>query len=209
MHHASCGNWLFPAKEEPRRFCRAPRRPCPGQRACSGKPASPRSGSGSSPENAQYHARPDFFRLSRNTACSPSRFQNPPRRIEAQRPPPGIEHDRRFHLGADDVAEPPKILDGAEVDIGRVPPIVRKVIGARHVSAQQRFAGEFSNDRNWERYDAVSADAQHVLQHDTGSAGCLQRLREDDVVESVVGIVRQGRYRRRPGSQRDPWQRIR
>ena len=40
-----------------------------------------------------------------------------------------------------------------------------------------------------ERHDRVAADAQHVLEHDARLARRLQRLRQDHVVERVVGIV--------------------
>lgn len=39
------------------------------------------------------------------------------------------------------------------------------------------------------RHDRMPADAQHVLEHDARTAGRLQRLREDHVVEGVVRII--------------------
>src|SRR5262245_21226432 len=42
----------------------------------------------------------------------------PPRRVQTQRPPPGIERHRLLHLGPGHVAELAEILDGAEMDIG-------------------------------------------------------------------------------------------
>ena len=40
-----------------------------------------------------------------------------------------------------------------------------------------------------ERHDGVPADAQHVLEHDARPPRRLQRLRQDHVVEGVVGII--------------------
>src|SRR5215468_3170147 len=62
----------------------------------------------------------------------------PPRRTQAQRPSPGIERHRLFHLGADHIAQRPEILDGAEMDVGRIPPCVGKIVGLRHVTAEQK-----------------------------------------------------------------------
>ena len=72
----------------------------------------------------------------------------PPRRVEAQRPAPGVERHRLLHLGADDVAELAEVLDGAEMDVGRILPGVGQVVGARHVAAEQRAAGGSANARN-------------------------------------------------------------
>ena len=47
--------------------------------------------------------------------------------------------------------------------------------------------------RQWpkfgKRHDGVPADAQHVLEHHARLAGRLQGLRQDHVVEGVVGII--------------------
>ena len=40
-----------------------------------------------------------------------------------------------------------------------------------------------------ERHDGAPTDAQHLLQHAPGLAGRLQGLRENDIVEGVVGII--------------------
>src|SRR3954463_9457984 len=67
----------------------------------------------------------------------------PPRRIEAQRRAPGVERHCALHLGAGDVAEDAKILDGAEVDVRRIPPRIRQVVGARHVAAEEKLQADF------------------------------------------------------------------
>src|SRR5262245_12500686 len=66
----------------------------------------------------------------------------PPRRVEAQRPPPGIERHRLLHLGPGHVAELAEILDGAEMDIGRIPPSIGKIVGTRHMPAQQELEAD-------------------------------------------------------------------
>ena len=42
-----------------------------------------------------------------------------------------------------------------------------------------------------ERHDGAAADAQHVFQHHARLPRRLQRLRQDHVVEGIVGIIRQ------------------
>ena len=42
-----------------------------------------------------------------------------------------------------------------------------------------------------EGHDSAPTDAQHVLEHPAGMAGRLQRLRQDHVIEGIVGIVDQ------------------
>src|SRR5262245_16542644 len=87
----------------------------------------------------------------RRTGSSPAQQENrllaeqvpePPRRVEAQRPSPGIERNRLLHLGPGHVAELAEILDGAEMDIGRIPPGIGKIVGARHMPAQQKLKAD-------------------------------------------------------------------
>src|ERR1700704_4568622 len=82
----------------------------------------------------------------------------PPRRVQAQRTSPGIERHRLLHLGADHVTELAEILDGAEGDIGRVPPSVRQVVGARHVSAQEELKADTPMSEIGKRHDRVPAE---------------------------------------------------
>ena len=48
----------------------------------------------------------------------------PPGRIEAQRRAPGVERHRPLYPRAGDLAQFAEVLDGAEVDVGRVVPLV-------------------------------------------------------------------------------------
>src|SRR3954466_7557121 len=67
----------------------------------------------------------------------------PPRRVEAQRRAPGVESHGALHLGAGDVAESAEILDGAEMDVRRIPPRIRQVVGRRHVAAEEKLQADF------------------------------------------------------------------
>src|SRR4051812_39576385 len=46
----------------------------------------------------------------------------PPGRVKAQRRAPGVERHGAFHLGTGVVAQRAEILDGAEMDVRRIPP---------------------------------------------------------------------------------------
>src|SRR5258708_28048947 len=59
----------------------------------------------------------------------------PPGRGEPQRPAVQIERHRALHLDIDLVAKLHEILDGAEVDVRRVIPDRRQILGARHLAA--------------------------------------------------------------------------
>src|SRR5450755_4701521 len=61
----------------------------------------------------------------------------PPGRDQPQRPAVKIERDRALHLDVDLVAELHEILDGTEMDVRRVVPGRRQILGARHMAADQ------------------------------------------------------------------------
>src|ERR1700726_244904 len=63
----------------------------------------------------------------------------PPGRNQPQRPAVEIERHRALHLDVDLVAELHEILDGAEMNVGRVVPGRGQVVGARHVAADQEL----------------------------------------------------------------------
>src|SRR6267154_6204632 len=60
----------------------------------------------------------------------------PPRRVEAQRRPPRIESHRLFHLGPGRDAKLAEILDGAEVNVGRIVPCIGQIVGPRHAATK-------------------------------------------------------------------------
>src|SRR4029079_16590896 len=71
------------------------------------------------------------------------KIPEPPRRIEAQWLPPGVEGNRAVHPGAGHVAEVAEVLDGAEMDVRRIPPGVGQIVGARHVAAEEQLEPDF------------------------------------------------------------------
>ena len=113
----------------------------------------------------------------------------PPRHVDPQRPAVEIERDGAFHLDVDLVAELHEILDGAEMDVRRVVPGGRQVLGARHVAADQKLQPHPPEAEIRERDDGAPADPQQILQHHARLPRRLQRLRQDHIVEGVVGIV--------------------
>src|SRR5581483_10398069 len=100
----------------------------------------------------------------------------PPWRVEPQRLAPGVQRHRLFHLGTDLDAEIAEVLDGAEVDIGRVIPAVGQVLGARHVAAEHDLQTNAPVAEIREGHHGVAADPQHVFEHLPRPPGSLERL---------------------------------
>src|SRR5882724_3548457 len=113
----------------------------------------------------------------------------PPWRVEPQRPAVKIERDRALHLDVDLVAELHEILDGAEMDVRRVVPGRRQIFGARHVPADEQLQPHFPEAEIRKRHDGAPPDPQQILQHHARLPRRLQGLRQDHVVEGVVGII--------------------
>ena len=113
------------------------------------------------------------------------------RALEPQRPAVEIERDRALHLDVDLVAELHEILDGAEMDVRRVVPGRRQVFGARHVAADQQLQPHPPEPEIRERDDGAPADPQQILQHHPRLPRRLQGLRQDHIVEGIVGIIDQ------------------
>src|SRR5579862_9034584 len=61
----------------------------------------------------------------------------PPRHFQPHAAAPGVERHRLLDFGARGVAQLAKILDAAEVNVGRLIPGVRQIAGARHLAAEQ------------------------------------------------------------------------
>ena len=76
------------------------------------------------------------------------------------------------------------------MDVGRVVPGIGQVLGHRHAAAQARAA---SRMRQWPKFgkETIARRPMRSMCSSTsaGLARRLQRLRQDDVVEGVVGIV--------------------
>jgi hypothetical protein len=91
-------------------------------------------------ELVNMHSNNDsLFRLPRpgeqKYALFAEQVPEPPGQIDPQRAAMEVERDRALHLDVDLVAELHEILDGAEVDVRRIVPGRRQVLGARHVTA--------------------------------------------------------------------------
>src|SRR5262245_21758328 len=84
----------------------------------------------------------------------------PPWRVEAQRPPRRIERHRLFHLRSRHRAKLTEILDGAEMNVGRVPPGIGQVVGARHVSSEHDLHPNLPVPEIGKRHDPVATDTQ-------------------------------------------------
>src|SRR5205807_776749 len=107
----------------------------------------------------------------------------PPGSVETQGPSPGSERHRLLHFSTYDDTESAEILDGAKMDVGGLPPVVGKIVGARHLPAEHHLQADAPVAEIRKRDNAAPPDAQHVLEHNTRAPSRLQRLRQDDVVE--------------------------
>src|SRR5450759_390477 len=83
-----------------------------------------------------------------------------------------------------------EIGDGAEVDVGRVEPLVRQVARHRHV-AEDHVQPVAPVAKVGESDDDLAADAQHFADYALAAPHRLQRLRQDHVIERAVGESRQ------------------
>ena len=105
-----------------------------------------------SPANAKQR---DFVlayhraRLQQKHRLLAEQIPEPPRRVEPQRRAPGVERHRALHLGAGDLAELAEVLDGAEVDVGRVVPGIRQIVGA---AACGRRTASCRRMRQWPKF---------------------------------------------------------
>src|SRR4029077_9136117 len=88
-------------------------------------------------------------------------------------------------LGAGDPAELAEVLDRAEMDVRGLPPGVRKIVGAGHVTAEQQLQSDAPVTEVWERNHGMAANAQHVFEYQARMPGRLQGLRKNNVVECV------------------------
>jgi len=75
------------------------------------------------------------------------------------------------------------------MDVGGVVPARRQILRARHVTADQELQPHSPEAEIGERDDGAPADAQEILQHDLGLACRLKRLRQDHIVEGIIGII--------------------
>jgi hypothetical protein len=75
------------------------------------------------------------------------------------------------------------------MDVGGIVPGGREVFGARHVAADQQLQPHLPIAEIRKRDDGALPDPQQILQHHARLPCRLQRLRQDHIIEGVVGIV--------------------
>ncbi len=91
-------------------------------------------------------------------------------------------------------AQDDEILDRAEVDIGRFIPLERQRFIDRHPAAQEKGkpvppVGEIGKGN-----DGLAADTQKMLHHLVRAVHGLQGLAQNNIVESMVGIIADVRF---------------
>ena len=90
-------------------------------------------------------------------------------------------------------AEGLEIIEGAQVDIGRVVPLVCERRRHRHAAAQCQLQATLPVPEVWERHDALLTDAQHFVQQPGREMHRLQGLGHDHEIEGVGVEVGQPR----------------
>src|ERR1700691_4368247 len=113
----------------------------------------------------------------------------PPRHFKPHASPPGVEHHRFLDFGAGDLTKLPEILDAAEMDVGRFVPRIGQIVGMRHVTPQSDLHPYPPMPEIGKRHDGMAADAQNMLEHDARAPSGLQRLRQDDEIKTIVGVI--------------------
>src|SRR5580658_10678735 len=79
-----------------------------------------------------------------------------------------------------------EILDGEEMDVGRIEPVVREQLGFGSAAGEHMRQTHAPVAEVRERDDGAASDSQHFAQHFERSARFLQRLAEDYVVERLI-----------------------
>ena len=103
--------------------------------------------------------------------------------------PREIERDALVDRRADLARQRDEIGDRAEMDVRRVVPGMGQAFGHRHAAREGDLGPNAPMAEIRHRNDGAAANAQHVFEHDARLARRLQRLRQDDIVESVIRIV--------------------
>src|SRR5580693_307787 len=106
-----------------------------------------------------------------------------------KRPASEIKRDALVDRRADLARQRDKVGDRAEMDVRRVVPGMRKALGHRHAAEEGDLGPNAPVAEIGHGNDGATANAQHVFEHDAGLARGLQRLRQDDIVESIVRVI--------------------
>src|SRR5262249_12697138 len=140
-------------------------------------------------ENVNASTRLNVLATQQKHCLLTHQVPKPPRRIEAKCAPPGVQCHGSFDLGPGNITKLAQVFDRAEMEFVRIPTALWQIIGLRHLAAHPHLQPYFPVSEVREGHNCVTTDAQHVFQYDTRLARCLQGLRQNDVVESVVRIV--------------------
>src|SRR5581483_6760861 len=101
----------------------------------------------------------------------------------------GVDRERALDLDVQRPAEIDEVQDGAEVDVGRVVPLGRDGLGLRHASGPEQAPAHAPMAEIRADDDRLARAPHQVLDHALGVAGRLECLRQDHIVEGLVGIL--------------------
>ena len=100
-----------------------------------------------------------------------------------------IERHAALDPRIDLLHERDEILDRAKMDIRRVIPGAGQIARQRHASAECHLKPNAPMAEIRKRHDRVAADPQHMFEHLARLACRLQGLRQNHIIERIVGIV--------------------
>ena len=129
--------------------------------------------------------------LTRNTATSAKRFGS---KVICRAPCKKMRFSMVQFCICDQALE---IVNGEEVDVGRIEPIVRKQLGFGRAAGEQMRQPHTPVAEVRERDDGAASHAQHLAQHFQRRARFLQGLAQDHVIEGLVREDRPARPRYR------------
>lgn len=101
----------------------------------------------------------------------------------------GVDGDLVQDCQALGFAEGTEVLDGDDADVGRVVPLVGQFARARRLASEQDLEPDAPVAEIRETHDAVTADAQHLVDDGRRVVDLLQGLAEHHVVERLVRVV--------------------
>ena len=70
----------------------------------------------------------------------------------------------------------PEIVDGHMVNVGRVVPAVRQLLGHRHAPAEHMGKADLPLREIGKRHESLPSDTEQMVEHQIGAVRCLQRL---------------------------------
>ncbi len=82
-----------------------------------------------------------------------------------------------------------KIFDGDHPDIGRIIPFIGQLFGDRCISGPQQLHATGPMTEIWKTDDSFFADAHDSPNQRIRLIDLLQRLAQNDIIKSLVGII--------------------